>query len=228
MSSDGGREVFPFCSTWRGHGARACPLLILSCVQGGHYHACNLVHYEVLTAVDLRVNRFALHLSSFFCCLFSNTHLRFFIFYLSVIPRAPGALAAPGAVQPSTVSSLAPADLKQLATAAPVDAALVSSRGGARAPKEEPKKSQTVLVGIYFFLWCVFCFFQPPCVCYFWSVGCCCCSGRCREGCDLIVSSLRLASQPSVLVRLGVGVGGPAVRPCCPLVVGVECWDGWG
>eukprot|EP00752_Nemacystus_decipiens_P001588 g1549.t1 len=64
-----------------------------------------------------------------------------------------GALASPGAVQPSTVSSLAPADLKQLATATPVDAALVSSRGGARAPKEAPKKAPTLLVGVYFFLW---------------------------------------------------------------------------
>eukprot|EP00903_Cladosiphon_okamuranus_P013807 g12850.t1 len=71
-----------------------------------------------------------------------------------VASGTPGALAAPGAVQPSDVSSLAPADLKQLATAAPVDAALVSSRGGARAPAKEPAKAaSTLVVGAYFFLW---------------------------------------------------------------------------
>ncbi|CAM9965560.1 unnamed protein product [Ectocarpus sp. 6 AP-2014] len=68
--------------------------------------------------------------------------------------RAPGALAAPGAVQAPTVSALAPADLKQLSTTAPADSALAMTRGGGRgAAPPAPKKNQTVIVGIYFFLW---------------------------------------------------------------------------
>lgn len=68
--------------------------------------------------------------------------------------RASGALASPGAAQaPASVSALAPADLKQLSTAAPLDAALTTSRGGARAAPAPKPKGQTLLVGIYFFLW---------------------------------------------------------------------------
>lgn len=83
-----------------------------------------------------------------------------FVFVLDclgfVLCRAtPGALATPVQAPAAAIAALAPADLKQLSPAAPVDAAVTVSRGGARAPVAEPAKSQTIIVGIYFFLWCV-------------------------------------------------------------------------
>lgn len=65
---------------------------------------------------------------------------------------APGTLASPASVQAPVgpVSALVPADLKELSG---MSGEAVTSRGGAGADVDKPK-SQTVIVGIYFFLWC--------------------------------------------------------------------------